>query len=306
MKDPCGNSNYVGQAFWILRPAPGVSGVVGAISVGGAYGACLRGFNVSSTGVVDFLNTTSHEVENLTHPTGSSIGGIIVQGGPSPIDGRDAVTIVYADRFTGGSAHSCQAPQDLKWYAVTTYDGGVNWTSSHLIYASQAYSDCADTNRIYSGGRDFGFARDPSGGYWVAVHDTTGTIRLFLSTNDGVTWSAVTTVSPGGSVFFPTVAADSSGHILLTYYRTSGVNVWVELTAGTGHLGDAWSSPVVVSSNSPEPASGSGMFGDYMAIAAVDSSFTGAAPGFMAAFTSLDPPSPFLPRIDAAWAQVSP
>jgi len=243
----------------------------GAAGTGtGTYGACVRGGTVNTTTrTIDWLGD-AQDVENLDRTPFYGVGGLLVQAG------EGAVTVMYSN-----SDHifdDCSSDKQIRWFTVTSFNDGVDWTASHEIYDTDSFDWCSFSGASQNGLRAFGFVRDPGGTYWAAVHDSHESIRVFMSDDYGFTWAAVhrELISPSRSFLFPTLGADASGRILLSFYESDSTDTDVRraVVAGAGFFDPtSWSGPAPTGVSpffdAPSGTANRAM-GDYDSISAVN------------------------------------
>lgn len=120
----------------------------------------------------------------------------------------------------------------------------VDWSNANVIYASTQY---ASFNRSNNGGAAFTSIDTPSSGAWEAPwqQDPTtantiyaGTDKVYKSTNQGTTWTAISGVLPGVGLFQELRVAPSdtkriyAGGGTKLYTTDNGGTSWKDITAG--------------------------------------------------------------------------
>lgn len=224
----------------------------------------------------------------------------------------DVVYIMYSSRQVGTT---CDV-DSLAWYMTSSGDGGLSWSPSSLIHATNLYDPCIGSLPVFdTNNGNFGFDIAPDGTLWAAVHDTHNTIRVLRSVDGGSTWT--TSSVPSGTaanVGQPWLVTDLAGNVAVTYYRAlppSGTQLerWVAVRdAATG----TWAPPLAISlpiTPSIDAARGSvGRIGDYQGATAIGPEFDGAG-SFYAVWTeddSASPPFDPLYRIEGSRIEVAP
>jgi hypothetical protein len=203
----------------------------------------------------------------------------------------------------------CEVDKQVRWFTNTSFNNGIDWSASHEIYNSTNVDWCAFGDTANAKIRDFGFVRDPTGFYWAAVHDSVESIRVFVSEDIGFTWRQVHQVSffPTRSLFHPTLGADASGRILLSYYASDANDAQIQrmVIAGAGRADpEGWSLNVPASPFFP-PSTGFGetiFLGDYDDVTAVDPA---TYPGANGTFAISWADSTRIPGFEVAAAYVS-
>lgn len=264
-------------------------------------GACVVAGHVdASTGAV-LWTTPARQVPNLDHQdTLWGIGGVMIQAG----DG--IVTLAYSN--TDHTFFNCEQDRELRWFTVSSGDDGATWGPNNLVHHTTSFEWCLFNNQILNTIRAFGFVRGVDGIYWMAVHDSHESIRVFESFDLGVHWVAVHRVlqPQGGSLLFPTLASDARGRVALSYSSATDfgdISIARNLIASEGATGPAaWSAPLRISTitNAPPGMPGcpfpetcnlnntflSRDLGDYDGMAAVAADFPAGGAAFAPAWST--------------------
>jgi hypothetical protein len=183
----------------------------------GTFGACVRGFTTDpSTRTITPLGPPT-EVQNLDRTPFYGVGGLIVRAQ----NGR--VSIVYSN---SDHHYDCPSPptNEMKFLSVSSDDNGVTWTPSTLILDTNTFAPCLANNNVSNEMRTFGFINDNLGDYYAAFLSAKDTIQIFLSHDQGNTWTPtpIHQIGPGfnGSLIQPFLASDGASRIGLFFYGT--------------------------------------------------------------------------------------
>lgn len=269
---------------------------------GGTYGACVRGGTVNPvTRAIDWLGP-SEDVENLDRTPFWGVGGLLVQAG------RGALTVAYSN--TDHIFDDCSAGKEVRWFTVTSTNNGVDWTPSHEVYDTQIFGWCAASDRLLNTLRAFGFVRDATGAYWMAVHDSPGTVKVFVSTDTGATWLESVTLRTGNDLLFPTVATDFEMRDSVSVIgATADGTELIQRFASTGRdvngppVDRRWWGLQSVSSSASVPAGmasrGAGDFNGATGVLQIASPSSNET--FAVAFTTMQP----IPRVTVVFIRVT-
>jgi hypothetical protein len=186
--------------FWFVWRHNGSAGT-GA----GTYGACVRGGTVNTaTRTITWLGP-AEDVEHLDRTPFWGVGGLVVQAGGGYL------SVGYSN--TDHIFNDCSGGKQVRWFTVTSANNGVDWGSSREVYDTRLFGWCAAGNRLLNTLRAFDFIRDATGSYWFALHDSPGTVRVFLSIDNGTSWTERTVLGSGTDLLFPTLATDPATRV---------------------------------------------------------------------------------------------
>lgn len=133
------------------------------------------------------------------------------------------------------------------WSNITNADGMdsfIDWSDSMVLYASIQYGSL---HRSTDGGASFTGISTPSGGAWVTpwtqdpvTADTlyAGTDKVYKSTNQGTSWTAISGALSGVSTFTVLAVAPSNSRFIYAgdgnklYKTTNGGTTWTDVSAG--------------------------------------------------------------------------
>ena len=224
------------------------------------FGGCIRAGSVQLGGI-----------RWATEPRPMPLRGDLFWGvgGMLPVARTGVVTVVYAN--TGQAANVCGGSVATGWRSITSLDGGKTWVRDRLIFLSPDQPTCVPSptapRRQAGGIRNFGFGIGDDGTMYAAFPDDGATgLRVFRSTDAADTWEEVFAqpAQQGEFVFFPTVAVDERGRVLVMYQTIDGggqVRTWVLSGAAI------WIGPELASGPFPTVAGAIRSLGDYNGIA---------------------------------------
>ena len=204
---------------------------------------------------------------------GVAFGGQIVVQRDGTLVMTFSEGMAQATAIVGGLAASVTGVDQLprfigntRFYSITSRDGGATWpTSGQLIGSSQSFpglvTAASTGTTIYATWADVG-------------EDSTGSVLMSRSVDDGTTWSPPMTVAgPGAGVDVPAVAVDGRGDVALTWYAEGPASKTVQTFGAVSRDGGAtWSktaiSPAFSVAAAPSTNAAGGLqLGDYEGLA---------------------------------------